>query len=264
MNQRRAFTLVELLVVIAIVALLAAILLPALNTARERARRTACLGNLRQWGVAVTAVVGDGRPVPQTYDAFGGVYPIWTAHYETNNVFTSAPNLFCGEVMQAYVGGGINWAAQSLSGIWRCPTALQMRAITDAYNISDWGNRFFYPDYTYFGRLDLWPNNAAIPAGEVTGDRLEASAVLMADATFRWSGNGGWRFNHPARGNPSFFLATNTQFGAPQLAGQNELFGDGRAEWKPDSQFNKALMDIPSFGTGSRFARGGGSDATFY
>ena len=49
---RSAFTLVELLLVIGIIALLIAILLPALRAARESARKTACMNNLRQWGQA--------------------------------------------------------------------------------------------------------------------------------------------------------------------------------------------------------------------
>src|SRR6476660_1861016 len=66
-SQKRGFTLVELLVVIAIIGILVALLLPAIQAAREAARRTQCVNKMKQLGLAVLNYESARKTLPLAY-----------------------------------------------------------------------------------------------------------------------------------------------------------------------------------------------------
>ena len=142
MGKRRGFTLVELLVVIAIIALLMAILMPALNRARELGRRTVCGGNLKQLALAwvMYADENGGDLVDGLAGHDDGAAP--------PNIIGWVGKVNSGDtdrVQIANIKQGTLWDYAKNPKVFKCPSGqvghMQTYAIVDAMNGDPWSGK---------------------------------------------------------------------------------------------------------------------------
>jgi prepilin-type N-terminal cleavage/methylation domain-containing protein len=222
----RAFTLIELLVVIAIIAILAAMLLPALSKAKDKARTTNCLSNLHQWGVAQVIYGTDNADaIPHDGMGYAAGYPDVPHPPETgplagsrdlNQWFNLLPPLVGDKPLYTYTANAGNSTAYNatvipfpgaLGKIWHCPSAAMPSG--DMAVLSGQGGEGFF---SYGMNIDLKkdPDPAKVPVGgnmpyakmpKVTNLRKPSATVLMLDMAFNskeWAANNTYYSVNPA------------------------------------------------------------------
>ncbi len=181
-RSRSFFTLIELLVVIAIITILAAMLLPALNSSRAKAKQTTCINNLKSLASALAFYADDYGFYPGSNDELGTPIP----RYDGGTVYANAK----------YPIPLINGRYVTTVNTFICPSFdfngqfTAVASITDNFpNLNSTNLQDRHPTYgvNCIGVTDNWPSTIGRPnppkPARAGGIRNSSSKVLIAEAT---------------------------------------------------------------------------------